>query len=237
MQPGLCPAYILHSRPFAEDKLILQLLLPEHGRLAAVVRRGSGKRRLSLQPFQLFCVALLGRTELKTVKTIEPQSIGCQFSGRLLFSGLYINELLCRLWPNDVASDTLFSAYQQCLQQLAQLQQLQQNQQQPLAMSLLEPCLRQFEFTLLAELGIAVDWQYDANGQPVAPEYYYQWQPEQGFVRQPGGFSGAALLAIAIQDWQQPGALVNAKQLSRLLLAPLVGEKPLASRALFSQLR
>src|SRR5690606_21142032 len=52
MSSAFWPAYILHSRPLSDDKLILQLLLPEQGRLSAVVRRKQGKQRLALQPFQ-----------------------------------------------------------------------------------------------------------------------------------------------------------------------------------------
>lgn len=225
MLPAFWPAYILHSRPLGEDKLILQLLLPEQGRLSAVVRKKQGKQRLALQPFQLLQVQLMGRSELKTVKALDDAEPALQFSGRVLYSAIYLNELICRLWPDDLAAEQLFALYQQSLLQLQQAQQ---------DAALLEPCLRQFEFALLAELGLPVDWQQDAFGAALRAGQAYQWQDEQGFVPALSGFDGANLLAIGRRQWQDDNCRRSAKALSRQLLAPLLGSKPLASRALFS---
>lgn len=241
MDGNLWPAYILHSRPYQEDKLLLQLLLPERGRLTAVIRRRSGKQHRALQPFQLFAVALTGRSSLQTVKQLEEQTAANIFSGKVLFSGLYINELICRLWPTDLASECLFPDYQAALAALAQAQ---------LQAECLEPCLRQFEFALLSELGVMPDWHFDAMQQPIQLEQYYHYLPEQGFIAAMSDLSlsahctrlaapvwqGKQLFAIAQANWQEQATLVAAKQLSRQLLAPLLGDKPLASRALFSQL-
>ncbi len=224
MQP-LCPAYILHSRPFQDNKLLLQLLLPEQGRVSAVIRKRQGKQRFALQPFQLFTVALTGRSSLQTVATLDELAPALRFNGKFLFSALYLNELICRLWPADMAAEQLFEHYQQGL---AALNLAQQTPEQ------LEPCLREFEFALLGELGLPVDWQHDASGVMLDPTSQYSWQPEQGFVAVSNGWPGAALLAIGQRDWQQSSSQRVAKQLSRRLLAPLLGDKPLSSRALFS---
>ncbi|MDX1677480.1 DNA repair protein RecO [Arsukibacterium sp.] len=224
MQP-LCPAYILHSRPFQDDKLLLQLLMPEQGRVSAIIRKRQGKQRFALQPFQLFTVALTGRSSLKTIRTLDELAPASRFSGKFLFSALYLNELICRLWPDDMAAEQLFNHYQQSLAGLNLAQQ------QP---TQLEPCLREFEFALLGELGLPVDWQHDAAGMALTADLQYYWQAEQGFVVWPGGWSGAALLAIGQQNWQHADSLLVAKQLSRLLLKPLLGDKPLQSRALFT---
>ena len=224
MSAAFWPAYILHSRPLSDDKLILQLLLPEQGRLSAVVRRKQGKQRLSLQPFQLFMLELSGRSELKTVKNIDEAAVGHMFSGKVLYSAIYLNELICRLWPDNLASEQLFALYQAGLQQLDSVQATGTE---------LEPCLRRFEFALLAELGQPIDWQYDATGNALLPDHCYQWHTEQGFLPAVDGFVGAQLLAIGAQQWQHSDTKRCAKQLSRLMLAPLLGTKPLASRALF----
>lgn len=227
MQAALWPGYILHSRPLGEDKLILQLLLPQLGRLSAVVRKRQGKTRQALQPFQLYSLQLVGRSELKSVKNLDEAGPALLFSGKVLYSGLYINELVCRLWPDNLAAEQLFQLYQHCLMQLQTVQQGKAG---------LEPCLREFEFALLTELGLPVDWQYDALGEPIAPNVCYQWQHEQGFVPVPAGIAGAQLLNIGAANWQDTATLLSAKQLSRQLLAPLLGNKPLASRALFAGL-
>lgn len=224
MHAELWPAFILHSRPLGEDKLILQLLLPEQGRVSAVVRKRQGKQRLALQPFQPFMLQLSGRTELKTVKSIDEAAAAFLFSGKVLYSGIYLNELICRLWPDNLAAEQLFNLYQHSLQQLMLVQQ---------GSGELEPCLREFEFALLTELGQPIDWQQDADGNPLNTAWCYQWQHEQGFVAAANGFAGIHLLNIGNSQWQSADTRRCAKQLSRQILAPLLGSKPLASRALF----
>jgi DNA repair protein RecO (recombination protein O) len=221
----LWPAYILHSRPFGEDKLILQLLLPEQGRLSAVVRKKQGKQRLALQPFQQFMLQLAGRSELKSIKSIDEAAPAFLFTGKVLYSGMYVNELVCRLWPDNLAAEQLFNLYQYCLQQLEQVQQ---------GLAALEPCLREFEFSLLTELGQPIDWQYDAAGSAIDPSLYYHWHSEQGFIASDHGYNGEQLLNIGRGLWHDAATRRCAKQLSRQILALLLGPKPLASRALFA---
>jgi DNA repair protein RecO (recombination protein O) len=225
MQSLLWPAYILHSRPFAEDKLILQLLLPEQGRLSAVVRKRQGKQRLALQPFQLFMLELTGRSALKTIKSMDEAAVAHRFTATVLYSALYLNELVCRLWPDNLASEHLFTLYQTSLQQLAKVQA---------GAAELEPCLRQFEFALLTELGQPIDWHCDAAGQPLSANGCYQWQAEVGFVPAASGYPGEQLINIGQNSWHSAHTKHCAKQLSRQLLTPLLGTKPLASRALFA---
>ncbi len=237
MTTGFSPAYLLHSRAFRDDKLLLDLLLPEQGRLRAVARRPGKKQggRSHWPAFALLAVQLTGRGELKTVRALEEQQPALQFQGNFLFSAMYINELLCRIWPQDVASEHLFALYQQSLLDLAAAQP------HP---GLLQPVLRRFEFMLLAELGVPVDLTFDAQQQPLAVDGLYQWQAEAGLVRtgfidangrQHGvGWPGEALMAIARGQWHDESLRV-AKQLCRYLLQPLLGNQPLASRALFNR--
>ncbi|MCA1931249.1 DNA repair protein RecO [Rheinheimera sp.] len=219
------PAFILHSRAFKEQQLLVQLLLPELGRVSAVIRKSNSKKqqRLSLQPFQLLQLELVGRSDLKTVSKAEETGPAFLLQGEKLFGAMYLNELICRLWPENVGSDALFDLYQQSLQQLLTAE--------------LEPCLRQFEFSLLTELGQPVDWGYDSEGESLQDGALYQWWPEQGWQIAGKGWKGAVLKAIGQQQWQQQDVLKAAKQLSRLWLAPLLGSKPLTSRALFQSIR
>lgn len=220
------PAYLLHSRPFQDDKLLLDLLLQDGGRVRAVARRPSKKKggRSQWPLFTLCQIQLGGRGELKTVLAIEEASVTVQLHAEFLFSAFYLNELICRIWPADAHSDGLFSVYQQSLYDLAR------HQGDP---PMLQPILRQFEFALLAELGIAVDFSADALGEEMSANTYYQWQAEQGFIPAAQGFLGADLQAVAAGQWHKD-SLRCAKQLTRLLLKPLLGTQPLTSRALFA---
>lgn len=224
MQHSVWLGYVLHSHAYKEQQLLVQLLLPELGRVSAIVRKSTSKSkvRLSWQPFQLYQLQLTGRSELKTIREAEEAAPAVPLQGQLLFAGLYLNELVCRVWPNQTASEQLFALYHQTLHALIE---------QPL-----EPCLRQFEFSLLAELGLPLEWQHDATGEALKPGRYYQWWPEFGWQPADFGWLGADILAIANSDWQTQ-SLKAAKSLTRALLAPLLGSKPLTSRALFQQLK
>lgn len=231
MPEGFVPAYLLHSIAFRDDKLLLDLLIPDQGRLRAVARRPGKKQggRSHWPQFALLAVQLTGRGELKTVRTLEEQRPALQFQGDFLFSAMYLNELLCRIWPQDVGSEQLFALYQHSIHAL------EAAQPHP---GLLQPVLRNFELALLTELGVPVDLEFDAQQQPLDADGWYCWQPEAGLQRIANSaqgqlhWRGASLLAIAGQQWHDD-ALRVAKQLSRTLLNPLLGHKPLASRALF----
>ncbi|MCH8536290.1 MAG: DNA repair protein RecO [Alkalimonas sp.] len=224
-------AYILHSRPLAEHKVILQLLLPEHGRLSAVARKKSGKQQRSLQPFQSVLLQLSGQAELKSVRKLEEQGPALLLQGTSLYSGLYLNELLCRVWPNNLASDHLYGLYQSCLHRLALAQQQAEA---------IERALRTFEFDLLSELGQPINWQFDASEQPIQPGIVYQWQHDSGWIAShsfdaQNGWAGQLILQVAAGDFSSIACRRAAKQMSRTFLQPWLGTKPLSSRALFQQ--
>lgn len=101
----------------------------------------------------------------------------------------------------------------------------------------LQAVLRSYEFQLLELLGYGVDFSFDASGEPIDEKQTYSYFPEFGFLVQDdnrSGFSGLQLNAIANHDFSQTDVLYMAKQLSRYLLKPLLGNKPLKSRELFA---
>lgn len=244
-QAPLQPAYILHSRPYRDSSLILELLTPEFGRIGCVARgarRDKQRRQQSLQPFAPLLVSLLGRGDLKTLGPLESAGSALWLKGRAVYAGLYINELLMRLLPVGEAQYEIFALYQRLLQALVQLTGD--------TSEALEAPLRGFELQLLQELGSCPQLGYCAQSQgPVRTDGIYRLEAEVGFVpvvRQNGQprqweFSGADLLAmegvLGGGDYRRfpRELLAPAKRLSRLLLSPLLGEKPLASRELFRQ--
>lgn len=238
----LQPAYILHSRPYRDSSLILELLTPEFGRIGCVARgarRDKQRRRQSLQPFAPLLISLLGRGELKTLGPVESAGSALWLRGRAVYAGLYANELLVRLLAVGEAQYGVFACYQTLLQGLAEVAGESAEQ--------LEAPLRRFELQLLYELGSCPQLDYCAHSQEaVTADGNYRLENETGFVpvfRQGGRqavneFSGADLQALerARHTGEFDRALLApAKRLTRLLLAPLLGEKPLQSRELFKQ--
>lgn len=224
-------AYLLHSKPFQDQKLLVDLLVEGLGRVRAVARRPAKKQGRSQYP--LFCplwLELSGQGELKTVRRLEEQQAQLQLSGRWLFSAMYLNELICRLFPATVPAETLFLQYRQSLQLLSQMAAADSNELTQKV--LLEAILRRFELAVLAELGLPLDLTHCIDGEAINPAGFYRWQPEQGLMRSGHGFAGADLLAVAAGDWQE-SSLRCAKLLCRQLLQPLLGNAPLVSRQLF----
>jgi len=220
-------AYVLHTRSYRETSLIVDFLVPDVGRISAVVRgarRPKSPQRSLLQPFGRLLISWYGKGELKTLKVLESDNQLSQLQGRSLFSGLYLNELLVRLIKTEEPCETLFEDYQQALLALVQG-------------TAVEPILRRFEQRLLQALGYWFSFP-EADNQS---HYYYldtdnQWMsmasvPTQ--AQQPRCFLAVDLAAIAQADYSADETLRAAKRLMRLALAPLLGDKPLRSKDLF----
>ncbi|WP_027847785.1 DNA repair protein RecO [Marinospirillum minutulum] len=227
------PAWLLHSRPYRETSALAWLLTLEDGRINAVVRGVRTKKsryRPLLQPFTPLLVRLSGKQDLKTLVGLEATSAPHWLNGEALVCGLYANELLSRLLLTSQACPVLFRDYSLLLQLLSNADQR-------------EPALRRFELSLLDHLGYPLIFT-DNLGQPLLEEGLYRWLPEQGFLAIKGvteptsvTYTGASLLAIADDNWQLKLTRQTAKALTRQLLAPLLGTKPLLSRQLFLQMK
>ena len=226
------PAWLLHARPYRETSSLAWLLTLEDGRVDAVVRGVRSRKsryRALLQPFTPLQVRLKGHQELKTLVGLESTSAPHWFQGEALVCGLYANEVISRLLLAGQPCPTVFRDYSLLLNLLSDAEQR-------------EPALRRLEFSLLEALGYAPTWQA-VTGESLLPDWYYAYQFGQGFVPRMTGvqaspdlYAGKQLLDIAEDNWQNPATRQTAKRLTRELLQPLLGAKPLQSRQLFRQL-
>ena len=232
MRVNLQPAYILHSRPYRDSSVLLEVLTAEQGRISLVARGARRKTRggsggALLQPFIPLLLSFSGRTELKNLNATEAAGRPFALPGERLFSGLYLNELLVRLLHRHDPHPHLFAAYGATLGALARDDEI-------------DDVLRRFEFALLGELGYGFELNLDgASGEAVLPECWYHYHPDHGLIAGDGAadparpaFRGADLLAIAANDFSGPARL-TAKRLLRLVLAQQLGDAPLRSRELF----
>lgn len=235
MRVELQPAYILHTRPYRDTSLIVDFLTPEFGRVSAVargVRQRKGHKRQLLNPFSRLLVSWQGRADLKLLTSFESDNHYVQLHGNYLYSGFYLNELLVRLLPEMDSHNALFLDYEISLHALSHAGALE-----PFT---LEPVLRKFEFHLLAELGYGVDFTHDARSLlPINPTGFYDCNIQEGFFAcealTPAQqlIKGEVLLAIAADDYREVETRIVAKRLTRLMLKPLLGARPLKSRELF----
>ena len=230
MMETLQPACLLHARDYRDACLLVELFTPEQGRISAVARgarrsRKGYSQRAILQPFQPLWISVSGRGELKTLRAVESRDGAIPLRGRSLFSGLYLNELLCRLLHRDDPHPDLFSDYEAALRALVNTE-------------LLDIVLRFFELRLLDELGYSFSLDNEAqSGAPIAADRHYRFDAQQGLLPHDGGgapvvFSGADLIAFSRGDYTE-SARRAVKLLCRLALRPHLGDKPLLSRQLF----
>lgn len=225
------PAWLLHARPYRETSALAWLLTLEDGRVDALVRGVRSRKsryRALLQPHTPLLIQLTGRHELKNLTGLEATSAPHWLQGEALVCALYANELLCRLLLPGLPCPALFRDYSLLLELLKDAEQR-------------EPALRRFELSLLEQLGQAPEF-VDIQGQALAADGQYHWLPQQGFApttpnTRQTAFTGASLLAIAADDWREKSTRQAAKALTRSLLMPLLGNKPLQSRQLFLQMK
>ena len=227
------PAFVLHSTPWRETSLIVELLTAHHGRVPLIakgVRRPRSALRGLMQPFQPLLVSWFGNGEIRTLENAEWQGGLPLLQGSALFCGFYLNELLVSLLGRDDPHDDLFLVYQTALARLA-------------AAEPFEPVLRAFEVALLRELGYALQLEREADtGAPIEEEGQYRFEHERGAVRvvEPGGnavqFAGKTLLDMAQSRYDDPVTLVQSKQLMRQLLGHHLGYQDLHTRRIIQEL-
>lgn len=229
------PVYVLHTYPYKETSLVVELFTHDFGRVSAVAkgaRRPGSAMRGMLQSFQPLLGAWSGKLELKTLHSLEWYSGLLMLQGEALMCGFYLNELLLRLLPREDAHEALFDEYTQTLKLLS------------LAPDDSANILRRFELRLLQALGYAVPLTQNIRDEAVTAEAHYYYVPEVGPVSSKHDYqengvqlSGKTLLDMAQDDYADLQTQQQSKQLMRLLLAHYLGDKPLHTRQLLIDLQ
>jgi DNA repair protein RecO (recombination protein O) len=225
-------AFLLHSYPYSETSLILEVFAREHGRLA-LLARGARRPRAALRgvllAFQPLELGWFGGGEVKTLAKAEWVGGMAFLNGTGLLLGYYLNELLLKLLPREDAHAGLFDAYAAALAALSRG-----------ATETAE--LRRFEKNLLKELGYGLVLDRAASGGTIETGRRYRYQIERGAVREDESeagllLAGKTLLDLAADDYSDPRTLAESKQLMRHLLAHYLAGQPLQTRRVFMELQ
>jgi DNA repair protein RecO (recombination protein O) len=227
------PAFVLHSYPFRETSLVLEVFSRNYGRVP-LVARGARRPRSALRGllmgFQPLLLSWFGKNELRTLHTAEWQGGQPQLQGTALLCGFYLNELLLNLMARDDPHEGLFDYYQQTLQRLVQ--------EEDHAFT-----LRRFEKRMLQELGYALSLETEASsGKPIVPDKVYRYILERGAVAdspdaQGMPIAGKTLLDMAADDYRDANSARQSKQLMRMLLDHHLAGRPLHTRELMRDLQ
>ena len=235
------PVYVLHTYPFKETSLVVELFSQQFGRIAAVAkgaRRPHSAMRGMLQSFQILDGAWSGKNELKTLHSLDWSAGLTLLKGEALMCGFYMNELLLRLLPREDAHENLFEYYQATLKTLTENVELTNN---------VATILRRFELKLLQEMGYAVPLLLDENDGDIDANKSYRYEAEYGACEFGGNkigmqknsvqLSGKTMLDMARDDYSDLQTQSQSKQLMRYLLAHYLGDRPLHTRQLLIDLQ
>jgi DNA repair protein RecO (recombination protein O) len=229
------PGFVLHTYPFRETSLVVEVFTRHHGRMA-LVARGARRPRSALrgqvQPFTPLLLSWFGKSEVRTLHAAEWQGGLAPLSGMPLLCGFYLNELLLKLLARDDPHEALFDYY---LATLTELSRPEHNN--------LERVLRRFERHLLSEIGYAATFHEEADtAKAVRQEQAYYFVPERGPYPDcdAGGtgipVSGRTLLDMDQDRFDSPATRAEAKQLMRALINHHLGGKPLYTRQMLKEL-
>lgn len=226
------PAFVLHSYPYKETSLIVDVFSRDYGRVALIAKgakRPHSKLRGVLQTFQPLSVGWSGKTEVRTLTAAEWIGGLLPLEKSALLCGFYLNELLVKLLARDDPHPALFDHY------IATLNQLAHDEPAPIV-------LRKFERALLKETGVGGNLTIcTTTGQPVIPESTYVVDPEHGpRPAHPADntphVAGKTLLDMEREDYSDGTTQLQSKFLMRFLLAHHLGGVPLNTRQILIDL-
>ena len=228
------PAFVLHSYPYRETSLIIDVLSRDHGRIALVAKgakRPHSALRGVLQTFQPLSLNWSGKSEMRTLTGAEWVGGMLPLTGDALLCGFYVNELLVKFLAREDPHPQLFHHYVVTLTRLA-------HDEPPVQV------LRSFERVLLRETGYAMALNRTVARKAVAPEGRYVFDPERG-VREASDehpsnwpvISGQTLLDMEQDDYHRTQTVAQSKTLMRFLLNTYLGGTPLATRQILIDLQ
>ena len=226
------PGFVLHSYPYKETSLIVDVFSRDHGRIALIAKgakRPHSKLRGVLQTFQPLALNWSGKSEVRTLTAAEWVGGLLPLEKSALLCGFYLNELLVKFLARDDPHTALFNHY------VAALNQLAHGEPAPIV-------LRKFERTLLKETGFSGDLTRCAgSGEAVVSDQIYVVDPERGPRPAHAAdtwpqMSGKTLLDMEQENYSDSVTQTQSKFLMRFLLAHHLGGTQLNTRQILLDL-
>ena len=224
---------MLHTRPFKETSLLVDLFTRNHGKISVIAKgakRPKSKIGIIKTPSCLFFVSCTGRGELKILTHCEIKEYFFPIA-EAFNSVVYLNELLIKLLEKEDAHPEIFDHY------LIVCGSLKRKNKEKL-----EKNLRSFELTLLKEIGYGLDLNFEGNSDiEIKEDTSYKFVPAVGFLPQSNSesnknnFSGRDILNLSTGNFSSPDTLLASKQIMRLAIDFHLGNKTLKIREYLSQ--
>ena len=221
--------FLLHQRSYGETSIIADVFTQKSGKISFIAK-GAKKPKSKffgyLVPFQKLKITYSGRSELKTLTSIDRDlaSNSNTFS-KVSYSLLYINELLMKLLPKDAKHEELFVLYDEFLKKIKKNKNL-------------EISLRHFELDLLDMLGYGFDYESEIDSnEPIEAELSYVFVSERGFRKSnSSSFKGKDILSIKKRKLEDV-PLKYLKEITTKAIGICLEGKDLASRKIFKSIK
>ena len=221
--------FLLHQRSYGETSIIADVFTQKSGKISFIAK-GAKKPKSKffgyLVPFQKLKITYSGRSELKTLTSIDRDlaSNSNTFS-KVSYSLLYINELLVKLLPKDAKHEELFILYDEFLKKINKNNNL-------------EISLRHFELDLLDMLGYGFDYDSEIDSyDPIEAELSYVFVSQRGFRKSnSSSFKGKDILSIKKRKLEDV-PLKYVKEITTKAIGICLEGKDLASRKIFKSIK
>ena len=221
--------FLLHQRSYGETSIIADVFTQKSGKISFIAK-GAKKPKSKffgyLVPFQKLKITYSGRSELKTLTSIDRDlATNSNTFSKVSYSLLYINELLMKLLPKDAKHEELFILYDEFLKKINKNNNL-------------EISLRHFELDLLDMLGYGFDYdsEIDSN-EPIEAGLSYVFVSERGFRKSnSSSFKGKDILSIKKRKLEDV-PLRYLKEITTKAIGICLEGKDLASRKIFKSIK
>jgi DNA repair protein RecO (recombination protein O) len=227
------PGFVLHSYPYKETSLIIDVFSRQYGRVALLAKgakRPHSQLRGVLQTFQPLTFSWSGKSQLQTLTGAEWVGGMHPLEKNTLLCGFYLNESLIKLIQRDDPQPLLFDEY------VATINQLAHSEPAPIV-------LRKFELSLLKTAGVVNDLSYCTKQRaPVFFDVLYTVDPEAGTrpVEENEAVikvHGKTLLDMQAEDYSDPNTQMQSKSLMRSLFAHHLHGIPIHTRQILMDLQ
>ena len=226
--------YVLHTRPYSESSLLIDVFCREHGRfmlLAKGARRAKRSLRGMVMPFKPLFFSWSGRGQLPIMTNVEPNGFIGDLDRNALHSAYYLNELILKMLHRFDEHAELYDHYNHAVRGLARGDDAAK-------------VLRVFEKKLLQETGFGLILDHETQtGEVIDREQRYDYVPEQGPIQSKAGVygaitvDGATLQALDEEQFDTNKIKHQARALNRSVIYHQLGRKDLRSRRVLTQIR
>jgi len=244
---SLQKGYILHSYPYRNSSLLIEVFTRDYGRVGLVARGAKAQKSRYhgiLRPLCPLYLSWSGRGELYTLTGAETARYQDNGYRDGIMCAFYINELVLRLLHRHDPHEKLFDIYEKTMINIGVVSSPEINDGRgSVSKAQIEMSLRLFELQMLSELGYGLVLDHDVEtGMPIKAGVDYDYYPDKGPVeaqlpaKHVVRISGSTLIDISQGMLENEKSRRQAKRLLHAIIDVLLDGKPLHTRVIYSDM-